>query len=68
MYICLCNGYRDEEIRNAAEAGIHCAREAYERLGQGPQCGCCLPLAQELIDGVHDADETPLGSVLQPAG
>src|SRR3546814_15382530 len=41
MYVCLCNGYRDTEIREIAESGVRCAREVYLTLGNGPCCGTC---------------------------
>ena len=54
MYVCVCNAYRDTEIRAVAQAGVRCARTAYQQLGNGPQCGRCLSFAQGLIDGVHE--------------
>jgi bacterioferritin-associated ferredoxin len=56
MYVCLCNGYRDSEIRDVAQTGVKCARAAYRTLGNGPRCGRCLEFAQDLIDGIHGAD------------
>jgi bacterioferritin-associated ferredoxin len=63
MYVCLCNGYRDSEIRDVAQSGVRCARAAYQSLGNGPRCGRCLPFAQDLIDGIHGASggETSTG-------
>ena len=55
MYVCICNAYRDAEIREAARAGVRCAHKAYAALGGEPRCGRCLPTAQELIDREHDA-------------
>ena len=54
MYVCVCNAYRDTEIRAVAQAGVRCARKAYQQLGNGPQCGRCLSFAQGLIDGIHE--------------
>ena len=54
MYVCVCNAYRDAEIRAVAQSGVRCARQAYAELGNGPRCGRCLILAQILIDGIHD--------------
>ena len=54
MYVCVCNAYRDTEIRAVAQAGVRCARKAYQELGSGPQCGRCLSFAQGLIDGIHE--------------
>jgi|GEM_PF-1303533 len=53
MYVCLCNGYREDEIREVAEGGVRCAQEAYLTLGNGPCCGTCLDFAQQIVDGVH---------------
>ena len=50
MYVCLCNGYRDTELRKLAREGIGCAVEAYKTLGNGPSCGQCLDWAQQIID------------------
>ena len=50
MYVCLCNGYRDSELRELASEGIACAVEAYMTLGNGPCCGRCLECAQKIID------------------
>lgn len=54
MYVCLCNRYRDRDIREAVvAAGIRCARQAYLALGKPPRCGQCVPFAQALIDEAH---------------
>lgn len=53
MYVCLCNGYRDAEIREVAESGVRCVREVYLTLGNGPCCGTCLDCAQDIVDDVH---------------
>ena len=57
MYVCICNGYRDAEIRDLAESGIRSAKMAYRALGNGPRCGQCLRFAQDLINGVHGDGE-----------
>ena len=57
MYVCLCNGYRDAEIREvAAETGERCAEQVYLSLGNGPCCRSCLDCAQEIVNGVHTPD------------
>ncbi|MGF1611514.1 MAG: bacterioferritin-associated ferredoxin [Kiloniellales bacterium] len=50
MYVCICNGYRDSELRELASSGVSCAIEAYRTLGSGPCCGRCVPVAQQIID------------------
>ena len=53
MYVCLCNGYRDSELRAVAREGIAIAGDAYHALGNGPCCGKCLDTAQAIIDSEH---------------
>ena len=65
MYVCVCNAYRDTEIRAVAQAGVRCARKAYQELGNGPQCGRCLSFAQGLIDGIHE--DQPRGGQAAPS-
>ncbi len=50
MYVCICNGYRDCEIRQMAQQGFTCAVETYTALGNGPSCGSCVDTAQQIID------------------
>ena len=59
MYVCLCNGYRDAEIREVAESGLRCVKEVYLTLGNGPCCGSCLDYAQDIVDSVHGAAAAP---------
>jgi bacterioferritin-associated ferredoxin len=72
MYVCLCNGYRDAEIREVAESGLRCVKEVYLTLGNGPCCGSCLDYAQDIVDGVHGEatamdDQAPARGVLLEA-
>ncbi len=53
MYVCICNGYRDRDIAEAARHGHRDAPGAYEALGGGPQCGQCLSHAQAILDAAH---------------
>jgi bacterioferritin-associated ferredoxin len=55
MFVCICNGYRESELRSVAQLGIGCALEAYDALGKGPCCGRCLDCAQQIIDREHEA-------------
>jgi bacterioferritin-associated ferredoxin len=54
VYVCLCNGYRESELRDVARKdGAITAEDAYLCLGDGPCCGRCLPTAQEILDHEH---------------
>ncbi len=51
MYVCLCNGYTDRDIRSAVrQGGVHTAEDAYLSLGNGFCCGQCRDCANNLVE------------------
>jgi bacterioferritin-associated ferredoxin len=50
VYVCICNGYRERELRDAVLRGARNVDEAYTALGNGPCCGCCVDEAQDFIE------------------
>lgn len=57
MYVCICNGHRDRDIRAVAKTGLRCAKAVYRHLGKPARCGRCLDVAAQVIAEVHA--ETP---------
>ena len=57
MYVCVCNGHSDRDIRRAARSGLRCARTIYAQLGKPLRCGRCLQTAEQVVQEVHDASE-----------
>lgn len=54
MIVCICNAYRSAEIEaKARETGLTDAYALYQAMGAAPRCGCCLDMAQDLVDDVH---------------
>ena len=60
MYVCICNGVTEREIRQVAEAGCRTVSELTMRTGCGAPCGSCLEMAAQLLDEVHAVRELPL--------
>lgn len=60
MYVCLCYGITERQIREAAEAGCRSVAELTMRTGAGANCGSCLGLAAELIEQTHASKVVPL--------
>jgi len=56
MYVCVCNGHSDRDIRQAAQSGLRCARTIYAQLGKPIRCGRCLQTAERLVEEVHATD------------
>lgn len=53
MYICVCHGVTDTQIRETAKAGCRSVSELTMRTGAGSCCGSCIEMASQLIDEVH---------------
>jgi len=49
MYVCVCNGVTDHDIRHAAAAGCRTLGDLTMRTGCGATCGCCLPMAEDVL-------------------
>jgi bacterioferritin-associated ferredoxin len=50
MYVCVCNGVTDGDIRQAAQAGCGSIAELTMRTGCGACCGSCVDMACQLLD------------------
>lgn len=60
MYVCICNGVTERDIRDAAQAGCRSVPELTMRTGAGANCGSCLDMAASLLDEARAIRELPL--------
>ncbi|MCB1705458.1 MAG: bacterioferritin-associated ferredoxin [Halioglobus sp.] len=49
MYVCLCKGITDTQIRAAIEDGASSLRDVRNTLGVASQCGKCGILTREIL-------------------
>ena len=49
LYVCLCHGVTDHDVRRAAESGVRSVSELTMRTGLGSGCGSCVEMAAGLI-------------------
>ena len=49
MYVCICNGITDKQIRRAAESGIRDIGQLQSTLGVASGCGSCRQQAAEIL-------------------
>ena len=49
VYVCICNGVTERDIRHAAEAGCRTLPELTMRTGCGATCGTCLDTAAAIL-------------------
>ncbi|MBD9370205.1 (2Fe-2S)-binding protein [Xanthomonas sp. XNM01] len=60
MYVCICNGVTDRQIREAVENGCSSVSELTMRTGCGATCGSCLDMAAGMIDDMRAALPLPV--------
>jgi len=60
VYVCICNGVTDHQIREAADNGVNSVAELTMRTGCGSNCGSCLEMAGELLARARAVHDLPL--------
>ncbi len=50
MYICICNGVTDSQIRAAVDAGATSIRQLNQQLSVGNCCGKCTKAAKDVMN------------------
>lgn len=64
MYVCICNGITDHQIREAAAAGCATVAELTMRTGAGANCGSCLEMAMDVLQAAQPAPRESLFPIL----
>lgn len=59
MYICLCNGITERDIRTHAQDAECTLADLECSLGVGAGCGRCKPAAAEVLKERHAGTESP---------
>ncbi len=55
MYVCICQGVTDRQIREAVDEGCCTMRELRRQLGVAATCGRCAPYAKQMLDETRAA-------------
>jgi bacterioferritin-associated ferredoxin len=50
VYVCICNGVTDRQVREAAANGCDTIAELTMRTGCGATCGSCLETAAAMLE------------------
>lgn len=71
MYVCLCHGFTDRQVKSALDqGGAGSTAEVYRHLACKPRCGKCVPMVREIVEaakGGNDADPVPEMEILAAA-
>jgi bacterioferritin-associated ferredoxin len=68
MYVCLCQGVTDGQIREAIYEGCCSYREVREATGVATQCGKCACLAKQVVRETLSNAQSAQASLAHPAG
>jgi len=68
MYVCICNGVTDHDIRQAAKAGCCGMAELTMRTGCGACCGSCVDTATETLEQARAELQPQHGNVVEFPG
>lgn len=49
MYVCLCKGITDSQLREAIASGGNEFKRLKQELAVGSQCGKCVPVAMAIL-------------------
>lgn len=49
MYVCICKGITDKDIRDAVDNGDQTIKHLKERFAVGSQCGGCITIAKQVL-------------------
>ena len=55
MFICICNGVTERQVRIAIEEGACTVHDLSARLGVAAGCGCCADFAADLLTQAQQA-------------
>lgn len=67
MYVCLCQGVTDGQIRDAIYEGCCSYRDVRDTLGVGTQCGKCACMAKQVVRDTLGELHSSQASLAYPA-
>ncbi|MEO4048934.1 bacterioferritin-associated ferredoxin [Pseudomonas sp. CAU 1711] len=67
MYVCLCHGVTDGQIREAIFEGCCSYRDVRDSLGVGTQCGKCACLAKQVVRDTLSEIQSSQAALAVPA-
>lgn len=67
MYICICHGVTDRDIRSRIHAGATDVHTLRAELGCGASCGSCLDEVERMLDEARPCSRPLCLPVLQAA-
>ncbi len=66
MYVCICHGVTEKDIKKAAKAGAQSLQDIKQATGCATGCGTCADVALEVLQNAHSQTTPEFLKILQP--
>jgi len=66
MYVCICHGVTEKDIKKAAKAGAQSLQDIKQATGCATGCGTCADVALEVLQNAHRLSTPDFLKILQP--
>lgn len=66
MYVCICHGVTDKDIKKAAKAGAQNLQDIKQATGCATGCGSCVDVALEVLLEAQQHHTPDFLKILQP--
>ena len=67
MYVCLCHGFTDKQVKRAVAEGRRSMSEIYRCLGGKPRCGKCVGEVRAIVACAPPGGSAEIGGGAPPA-
>jgi len=67
MYICICKGIKESDVRELGQAGITCPKKLADSLGLNDKqncCGRCIKNISKFVDLAKEEEPCPKSPVM----
>ena len=61
MYICLCHGFTDKDVKRAVADGRRSLGDIYKSLGGKPRCGKCVAEVRAIVSSATSGGSAEIG-------
>ncbi|HYD32729.1 MAG TPA: (2Fe-2S)-binding protein [Azospirillaceae bacterium] len=51
MYVCVCHAFTEKQVNRVLDRGTDTVSGVYRALGHTVQCGKCVPMVRDMVQG-----------------
>lgn len=62
MYVCICNGIKEKDVRAAVNSGADTVSRVFKSQGCKPECGNCIGCMRDIMEDEMRMDDLPMAA------